>query len=63
MASKNQTPDRLLRKKEVAELLACSPRTIERLADSGGLSPVKLGRAVRYRESEIMAIIKGAGHD
>jgi len=49
--------DRLLRKKEAAALLACSPRTVEREASSGRLSRVKVRGAVRFRESEVFAII------
>ena len=33
--------DRLLKKREVAEKLACSLRTVDRLADSGRLTRVK----------------------
>lgn len=48
----------LLRKKQVAERLACSLRTVDRLANSGRLSRVKCA-GVRFRESEVLAIITG----
>ena len=54
------TEDRLLRKKEAAELLACSLRTVDRLANSGRLTRVKFA-GVRFRESEVQAIINSNG--
>ena len=56
---KNQ-PEKLLRKKEVASMLACSVRTIERLVSAGRLTRVKVLGAVRFRESEILSLINGA---
>ncbi len=58
MTTQLQTPnDRLLRKKEAAAALACSERTIDREASSGRLTRVKVRGGVRFRESEIQAII------
>ena len=51
--------DRLLRKKEAAAILACSERTIDREASSGRLTRVKVRGGVRFRESEVRAIING----
>ena len=48
----------LMRKKQVAEKLACSLRTVDRLANSGRLTRVKCA-GVRFRESEVLAIING----
>jgi excisionase family DNA binding protein len=53
-----ETNDRLLRKKEAAERLGCSPRSIDRKVSSGRLTKVKWC-GVRFRESEIQAIING----
>ena len=39
----------LLTKKQVANLLACSCRMVERLAASGTLTAVKIQGAVRFR--------------
>jgi excisionase family DNA binding protein len=50
--------DRLLRKKDAAAILACSLRTVDRLANSGRLRRVKCG-GVRFRESEVLAIVNG----
>jgi excisionase family DNA binding protein len=51
--------DALLRKKQVAEKLACSSRTVDRLANSGRLTRIKCA-GVRFRESEVQAIIGGS---
>lgn len=54
----NSSREKLLRKKEVAEKLACSSRTVDRLADSGRLTRVRCA-GVRFRASEVQAIISG----
>jgi excisionase family DNA binding protein len=54
----NGEAEKLLRKRQVAEKLACSLRTVDRLADSGRLTRVKCA-GVRFRESEVQAIITG----
>ena len=41
---------RLLTKKQVANLLACSVRMVERLVASGTLTAVKIRGAVRFRK-------------
>ena len=51
--------DRLLRKKEAAEMLACSERTIDRDASCGRLTRVRVRGGVRFRLSEVQAIING----
>jgi excisionase family DNA binding protein len=51
--------ERLLRKKQVAELLACSLRTVEREASCGHLTRVKVRGGVRFRDSEVQKIING----
>jgi excisionase family DNA binding protein len=51
----------LLTKKDVARLLACSVRMVERLVASGTLAAVKIRGAVRFRQSDIEQIMmKGA---
>jgi excisionase family DNA binding protein len=51
----------LLTKKEVARLLACSVRMVERLVASGTLTAVKIRGAVRFRLSDVEQIMmKGA---
>jgi excisionase family DNA binding protein len=48
--------DRLLKAREVAELLGLSPATVLDWFESGRLPGFKLStRAVRFRESEILA--------
>ena len=47
---------RLLTKKDVARLPACSIRMVERLVASGTLTAVKIRGAVRFRSSDIEQI-------
>ena len=49
---------KLLRKKEVAEMLACSIRTIDRLVESGKLTRVKVLGAIRYKLEEVETLIR-----
>ena len=51
--------DKLLRKREVAEMWACSLRTIEREVSAGRLTRVKVRGAVRFRASEVLRRING----
>jgi len=51
----------LLTKKQVARMLACSVRMVERLVASGKLTAVKIRGAVRFRLSDVeQIIVKGA---
>jgi excisionase family DNA binding protein len=54
----NAPEEKLLRKKQVAEKLACSLRTVDRLVNNGRLNRVKVA-GVRFRLSEVQAIISG----
>jgi excisionase family DNA binding protein len=53
----NGASHQLVTKKEVARLLACSVRMVERLVASGKLATVKIRGAVRFRLSDIEQII------
>ena len=50
--------DRLLRKKDVVDRLALSKRSVDRLVTSGKLEKVKVMGAVRFRESDVQALIE-----
>ena len=50
---------KLLSKKEVAELFSVSVRSVERLAAKGKLKKVKIGGCVRFKLKEIHAIMEG----
>ena len=50
---------KLLSKKEVAELFSVSVRSVERLAARGKLTKVKIGGCVRFRSSEIQEVANG----
>lgn len=55
--------DRLLDAKAVAELLGCSARQVWKLLASGRLpQSVRLGRSVKWRESDVQRFI-GVGCD
>ncbi|MGO8699461.1 MAG: helix-turn-helix domain-containing protein [Limisphaerales bacterium] len=47
----------LLTKQQVANLLACSVRMVERLVASGTLAAVKIRGAVRFRLSDVEQIM------
>jgi excisionase family DNA binding protein len=51
--------EKLLRKKEVAALLACSERTVDRLVAVGRLARVKILGGVRFRLSEVQSLMNG----
>jgi excisionase family DNA binding protein len=60
MSEQDSSPaDRLIKKKEAASWLACSTRMIDRLVSAGKLSRVKVLGGVRFRFSEIQAIVQG----
>jgi excisionase family DNA binding protein len=51
--------DKLLRKREVAEMIANSLRTVDRIVAEGKLTRVKIRGGVRFRLSEVQTIING----
>jgi excisionase family DNA binding protein len=55
--------DRLLRKKEVAEKLACSLRTVDRLVIARRLTRVKIMGGIRFRLSQVQILMNGGNHD
>ena len=50
---------KLLSKKEVAELFSVSVRSVERLAARGRLTKVKIGGCVRFKLKEVEAMMEG----
>ena len=50
--------DRLLRKEDVVNRLSLSLRTVDRLVSSGKLEKVKVMGAVRFRESDVQALVE-----
>ena len=55
--------DKLLRKWEVADRLACSIKTVEREMNDGHLTRIKVRRNVCFRESEVNRIINRRNND
>ena len=53
--------ENLLKKKQVAERLACSLRTIDRLVAIGRLTRVRILGGIRFRMSEVNAIMNSGG--
>jgi excisionase family DNA binding protein len=51
--------EKLLRKKEVAVLLACSERTVDRLVAVGRLARVNILGGVRFRLSDVQSLMNG----
>jgi len=50
-------PLQLLTLRQVAQRLALSRRTVERLISAGELRPVRFGKAVRVTERELAAFV------
>ena len=48
-----QSQSYLVTVRRAQEILACSRTTIHRLCKSGHITPIKLGRATRYRLEDI----------
>ena len=53
--------DNLLTIQQVMERLRLGRSTIYRLIDAGKLRPVKIGKALRFREQDIQAFIASLG--
>ena len=53
----------LLRKKQVAERLACSLRTVDRLVNAGKLTRVRILGGIRFRLSQVQMLMSGGNHD
>lgn len=51
--------EKLLKKKQVAEMLACSLKTVERLVQNGQLTRVKILGAIRFRLSQVLQLMNG----
>jgi excisionase family DNA binding protein len=51
-------PERLISKKEAARLLGCSQSTIDNYRRAGVLEAVKLGKAVRFRRGDVLAVVQ-----
>jgi excisionase family DNA binding protein len=54
---KQYDPDQLLRKSDAAKLLNCSHSTIDNYARAGVLKRHYVGRAVRFKRSDVLGIV------
>jgi excisionase family DNA binding protein len=50
--------ERFISKKDVALMLSCSTKTVERYADDGTLQRYRIGNLLRFRESEVLAALE-----
>jgi predicted DNA-binding transcriptional regulator AlpA len=57
------TEEKLLRKKQVAEKLACSLRSVDRLVNAGKLTRVKILGGIRFRLSQVNVLMNGGNCD
>jgi excisionase family DNA binding protein len=48
----------LLKPEAVAQLLACSPKTVYAWAASGSIPSVRLGRLVRFRPADVQRFVE-----
>ena len=55
----NLMEDKLLKKRQVAEKLACSLRSVDRLVNAGRLTRVKILGGIRFRLSQVLMLMKG----
>ena len=55
--------EKLLRKRDVAETLSCSVRTVDRLVNAGRLTKVRILGGIRFRLSQVLSLMKGGNHD
>ena len=57
MSANNDTS--LLSRREAAELLTVSTRTVARLEDRGKLTPIRLSsRTIRYARKDVLALLE-----
>ena len=62
MNLQNSQPEVLLTPSEVAKLFRVDPKTVTRWAKAGKLTAIRtLGGHRRYRQSEVLALIKNKG--
>lgn len=59
MSAVAEAPDVLMTREEVASLLQVHSNTVLRLTNSGKLPATKVGRAVRYFRSDVIAYLRG----
>ena len=53
----------MMKTDEVAKLLNCSPRTVQRIVDDGLLKQWRLRGLVRYRQEDVEALMDDFGFD
>ena len=56
-------PEEVMTVPEVAEYLRINPQTVYRKAKSGQLPAVRIGRAIRFRRSELESWLKNLSNN
>lgn len=57
MSQDEPVPIDLLTKAETAQMLRVSLKTLTRWGHAGTLTPIKIGKTVRYRAADVRALI------
>jgi excisionase family DNA binding protein len=62
-ARRNHVSDdrKLLTYQQIAQMFSVTTRTVKRWRAEGRLKPIRLGRVVRFRPSDVDAMIKRSG--
>ena len=55
--TENSTDERLLRVREIAELLGVHPQSVRRLVWNGTLPSVRVGQSIRVRAGEVQRFL------
>lgn len=51
--------EELLTREDLAQILCCSTRTVDRLVASGDLPAIRIGKLVRFRPGQIRRLLDG----
>lgn len=57
MDSDLSKPAALLTREDVAQILSCSTRTVDRLVASGDLPAIRIGKLVRFKPGTIQRLV------
>lgn len=57
MGPDSSKPAALLTREDVAQILSCSTRTVDRLVASGDLPAIRIGKLVRFNPETIQRLV------
>lgn len=61
MTTTTEAPERVLKARDVADHLGCTPDTVYLLIRKGELRSIRVGRLVRIPESALAEFVRGGG--